>query len=138
MKFLKFLSEEYVDLVSNFSGNKHGPVFINPTPREMQETSSEGGLDEIRFLLDRNNHDVYIFPGFVLHQDVCHEILNDEYDGNNRFISGTAKYVKQKKKMRMTGKWVYAPGFGRYAKFGTLGFDMIWNKLNWAQKFFSF
>lgn len=110
------LNEEFVDYSEGFQSaykNEKFPIFKNPNSKEFKEmaniTNDEARLSatmwnvsKIRFFLNLNNGDVYIFPAVVLHYQAFHKILPGKYFEESsgwtkyNFYSGTGKIENNK------------------------------------------
>lgn len=110
------LNEEFVDYSRGFSAhykNESFPIFKNPNSKEFKEmekiiNDSERlnatifNVSKIRFFLNLNNGDIYIFPAVVLHHQAFSKIFpGKKFEENSgwlkdNFYSGTGKIVNGK------------------------------------------
>jgi len=70
---LKELLEEFKDYVKSSLLPNKIPVFVNPTREEMLEVA-EGSSKHIRFIIDKNNKNFYVFTSGVMHFEVASKL----------------------------------------------------------------
>jgi|WetSurMetagenome_2_1015567.scaffolds.fasta_scaffold48815_6 hypothetical protein len=77
MRFLKYLTEEYVGRVQSqiilLNGMKpSGEVFKNPSKAEIKSVG--GDEKDVRYLIDVDNKDIYIWPSGIFHENCIHQL----------------------------------------------------------------
>ena len=99
MRFQKYIKEEfYRGIKSNKYGYKE--VFINPTPKEMNEIVKNSKMKSTRFAVDLKKHDIFIWPAEILHHEVRKKIKQlDVTETNPNFLFGNADIESGKVKI---------------------------------------
>jgi len=81
MKIIGLLEEFKTYVKSSFHPDAI-PVFVNPTRKEMMEVRSSDKY--IRFIIDKNNKNFYVFTAEVMH----YEIVNKLQLGKKKILHG--------------------------------------------------
>jgi hypothetical protein len=95
MRLLQYINEEYESVLKHPHANTHFTIFKNPDRKELQELSNFS--NQIRFVLDIENKDIYIWNYRLLHQYVANH-LKFSYPSTSKYIYGEAEIELQSAK----------------------------------------
>lgn len=92
------LQEQFHDYYERAtSDSSQLPVWKNPTSKEMDEILKETAYDEVKFIVDTKNKDVYVFSGDkTIHNAVGSKIFGEPVEHKPRYVLGYANPVTRK------------------------------------------
>ena len=124
---IKKISEYFLDAYNGEWGD-YIEVFCNPTSKEfLQSLKNSKYKNEVRFLANNYNKNVYIFPVEMLHSKFCKKLNIDLH----ACLSGNAKCINN--------KWIFTHSSTfmdyYYAKDFFVLKQIIWQDWDWVNEF---
>lgn len=65
---LSDIEEKWIEYGKSVKGNQVGGVYVNPSRKDLVDIDEQNEYrDDIRFVANKNEEEVYVAPGFILH-----------------------------------------------------------------------
>jgi hypothetical protein len=92
------IREEFEDFATSIDKNQYS-IYKNPNRREMKELVKENGRENVRFIIDLENDNIYVFGGELLHKYAADKLGIKYKDKIGSKIFGDGGYIPEKGKI---------------------------------------